>query len=64
MVNAVAVANAVDRIKAEDHDERIAMLRRHQLCKDIGLTQSQITELVQVVEKARSERYLLSLLDR
>ena len=64
VVNAVALANAADKIKAEDIRERTEMLGRLKLCYDIGLGKPEIRELAQVVEKARNERYLLSLINQ
>ena len=64
VVNAVAVANAADKIRAEDVRERTEMLMRVKLCYRIGLGKPEIRELAAVVEKARTERYLNALLDQ
>ena len=64
VVNAVAVANAADKIKAADVRERTAMLMRVKLCYNIGLGKPEIRELARVVEKARTERYLNALVNQ
>ncbi len=64
VVNAVAVANTADRIKAKDVRERAEMLGRVRLCYQIGLGKPHLLELARVIEKARSERYLNSLVSR
>ena len=64
VVNAVAVANAADKVKADNVQERTEMLMRFRLCYNIGLGKPEIHELAKVVEKARNERYLLSLVNQ